>query len=334
MTFVIVGRRPDRRGTGRTDPRARLPQPDQGLPQHRSRHRPGDPGRRRQGTAGHLRRRALGARPAINWRRWASSCAWGCASSASTRSGSTPRAQAGDKGRFDCGTVIWAAGVQASPLAGLLAEATGCRDRPRRADRRPPRPQPARAPRGLRHRRHGDPRQPSRCLRGGDAGRPPRRQHHQTAPEGRRERAVQVPRPRERRRHRPLQGHRQREGTAPQRLPRIRRLDVRAPGLPQRFRLPLHRTVALGPRHGRARPARTRVQRRAHRRRPEPARRREGEGDAKALPRPRRPDGLGRSHGPHRNGGARKRRDGRAAADPPRPERPPRPEARPTTFAG
>jgi NADH dehydrogenase len=33
---------------------------------------------------------------------------------------------AGDeKGRIDCGTVIWAAGVQASPLAGLLAEATG-----------------------------------------------------------------------------------------------------------------------------------------------------------------------------------------------------------------
>ena len=31
----------------------------------------------------------------------------------------------GDKGRFECGTVIWAAGVQASPLAGLLAEATG-----------------------------------------------------------------------------------------------------------------------------------------------------------------------------------------------------------------
>jgi NADH dehydrogenase len=31
----------------------------------------------------------------------------------------------GEKGRFDCGTVIWAAGVQASPLAGMLAEATG-----------------------------------------------------------------------------------------------------------------------------------------------------------------------------------------------------------------
>ena len=31
----------------------------------------------------------------------------------------------GEKGRFECGTTIWAAGVQASPLAGLLAEATG-----------------------------------------------------------------------------------------------------------------------------------------------------------------------------------------------------------------
>jgi NADH:ubiquinone reductase (H+-translocating) len=31
----------------------------------------------------------------------------------------------GEKGRVECGTVIWAAGVQASPLAGMLAEATG-----------------------------------------------------------------------------------------------------------------------------------------------------------------------------------------------------------------
>ena len=30
-----------------------------------------------------------------------------------------------EKGRFECGTTIWAAGVQASPLAGMLAEATG-----------------------------------------------------------------------------------------------------------------------------------------------------------------------------------------------------------------
>jgi NADH dehydrogenase len=31
----------------------------------------------------------------------------------------------GAKGRFECGTTIWAAGVQASPLAAMLAEATG-----------------------------------------------------------------------------------------------------------------------------------------------------------------------------------------------------------------
>jgi NADH:ubiquinone reductase (H+-translocating) len=31
----------------------------------------------------------------------------------------------GGKGRFECGTTIWAAGVQASPLAALLAQATG-----------------------------------------------------------------------------------------------------------------------------------------------------------------------------------------------------------------
>ncbi len=31
----------------------------------------------------------------------------------------------GMKGRFECGTAIWAAGVQASPLAGMLADSTG-----------------------------------------------------------------------------------------------------------------------------------------------------------------------------------------------------------------
>jgi NADH:ubiquinone reductase (H+-translocating) len=33
----------------------------------------------------------------------------------------------GEKGRVECGTAIWAAGVQASPLAGLLADATGAK---------------------------------------------------------------------------------------------------------------------------------------------------------------------------------------------------------------
>ena len=35
------------------------------------------------------------------------------------------QAAGGEKGRYECGTTIWAAGVQASPLAALLAEATG-----------------------------------------------------------------------------------------------------------------------------------------------------------------------------------------------------------------
>ncbi len=33
----------------------------------------------------------------------------------------------GVKGRFECGTTIWAAGVQGSPLAGMLADATGAK---------------------------------------------------------------------------------------------------------------------------------------------------------------------------------------------------------------
>ncbi len=91
-----------------------------------------------------------------------------------------------DKGkrRFECGTTIWAAGVQASPLAGMLAEATGAHDRPGRADRGAPRPQPARSPRGLRRRRHGDPQRPARRLRGGHAGRPARGEHDQATVEG------------------------------------------------------------------------------------------------------------------------------------------------------
>ena len=46
-------------------------------------------------------------------------------SSASIAFGVDAESADGEKERLDCGTVIWAAGVQASPLAGLLAEATG-----------------------------------------------------------------------------------------------------------------------------------------------------------------------------------------------------------------
>ena len=54
--------------------------------------------------------------------------------------------------RIEARTVIWAAGVQASPLARLLAEASGRRLRSRRPDRDPARLHPAEAPGGLRHR--------------------------------------------------------------------------------------------------------------------------------------------------------------------------------------
>ena len=50
--------------------------------------------------------------------------------------------------------------------------------------------------------------------------------------------AVQVPRPRQRRRHRPLPGHLQRPRHPPQRLPGLGRVDVRPPRLPQRLREP------------------------------------------------------------------------------------------------
>ena len=128
----------------------------------------------------------------------------------------------GDKGRFECGTVIWAAGVQASPLAGLLAEATGAEtDRAGRIAVLPDLSLP------------GHPEVfaigdmatinnlPGVCevaMQGGlHAANTIKRRL-----KGKRERAVQVPRPRQRRRHRPLQGDRQRAGRAPQRLPRVR----------------------------------------------------------------------------------------------------------------
>ena len=48
--------------------------------------------------------------------------------------------------RIEARTVIWAAGVQASPLAKLLADASGASIDGRRSDRGAPRPQPPRPP--------------------------------------------------------------------------------------------------------------------------------------------------------------------------------------------
>ena len=62
-------------------------------------------------------------------------------------------------------TRIWAAGVQASPLAKMLAEKAGVRDRPGRPDPGEPRLHPARAPGGVRDRRHGVAEQAARAWR-------------------------------------------------------------------------------------------------------------------------------------------------------------------------
>ena len=185
-------------------------------------------------------------------------------------------------------------GVTARPHAGRRHRG---RDRPRRTHRRAPRPDPARPSRGVRRRRHGEHRQPARRLRGGHAGRPARGQHDQAAAEGPRRRPLQVPRPRQCRRHRPVQGHRERPRTAPQRLPRMGGVALRPRRLPQRLRPPADGTVAVEHLDGGERPARTRLQRRAHRRRPQPARRRQGRGPAQALP---DPGGGPRGARPHR----------------------------------
>ncbi len=160
----------------------------------------------------------------------------------------------GEKGRFECGTTIWAAGVQASPLAGMLAEATGAEtDRAGRIAVLPDLTLP------------GHPEVfavgdmatvnnlPGVCevaMQGGlHAANTIKRRL-----KGREQRALQVPRPRQRGRHRPVQGHRQRAGTAPQRLPGLGGVALRPPRLPQRLRPPARGIVALEPLHGRAAP--------------------------------------------------------------------------------
>ena len=104
----------------------------------------------------------------------------------------------------------------------------------------------------------------------------------------RRGRAVPLPRPRERRDHRPLPRDLQLLADPAQRLPAWFVWVVRAPRVPQRVRQPLHDDVALGPVDGRPQPGRTRVQRRAHRRRPERARGGAGTDHADAVPPGRR----------------------------------------------
>ena len=107
----------------------------------------------------------------------------------------------GSATRIDAYTTIWAAGVQASPLAAALADRERRRGRPGRAHRGPPRPHAARPSRGLRRsatwRRV---ERPPRRRRGRHAGRAARGQHD-LAPRGGQGRGrLHVPRPRQRRR--------------------------------------------------------------------------------------------------------------------------------------
>ena len=87
----------------------------------------------------------------------------------------------GPEGRGDhpARTRIWAAGVQASPLARMLARRTGAGDRPRRPDPGGAGLQPARAPGDLRHRRHGLAEQAARRRAARHAGGQVRRQADQ-----------------------------------------------------------------------------------------------------------------------------------------------------------
>ena len=214
----------------------------------------------------------------------------------------------GEKGRFECGTVIWAAGVQASPLAGLLAEATGAEtDRAGRIAVLPDLSLPGHpevfaigdmatinnlpgvcevamqgglhAANTIKRRLKGDESVPFKYRDLGSA-----------AAIGRFKAIVSV---------------------GPVRLSGF-------PGFIVWMFVHLaflngfgHRLTALW-RWGRAmigpRPARTRVQRRAHRRRPQPARRGQGQGHAEALPGPRGPDGLGRPRRADRDAERRRHR--------------------------
>ena len=187
--------------------------------------------------------------------------------------------------RIDARTTIWAAGVQASPLAGLLAEASRRRrwTGPAGSPCSPTSPCPAiprSSPSGdmasldklpgvaevamqgglhaantILRRLKGEPTKPFRYRDLGQRGH-----------------------------HRPLPGHREREGDPPERVPGLGGVDVRPPGLPHRVRQSAHHHAEVAPLDDRTRPGRAGVQHRPHRWRPEPSRFGPETGRAHALP--------------------------------------------------
>ena len=117
-------RRADRCRAGRADPRARLPQPHEGLPHI-------DPAAVRvilvDGGKEPLANFGgqLSGRARAELEKMGVELRMGLRVVGVDPFGVDTEGADGDKGRVECGTVIWAAGVQASPLAGMLAEATG-----------------------------------------------------------------------------------------------------------------------------------------------------------------------------------------------------------------
>ena len=203
LTFVIVGGGRHRRGAGRGLPGAVQPRAGTGLSGAGLSPGAGDPGGGDGPAAAGAGRRSWARRPRERWRRWA----WRCGSNSSIASADDRGVIFKDGSRLDCGTLVWAAGVRASPLARHAGP--GCL--PRRPGLRGAVAAGAGSPRGLRHRRHGLPggaRRPG--LPHGRAGGHPagrgRGAQHRAAGGRAGAAAVPVPGPRDHGHHRPAVG--------------------------------------------------------------------------------------------------------------------------------
>ena len=124
LTFVVIGAGPDRRRAGRPARRTRPPGAAAGVPDRGHHRGPDHPARGRAGGAAPVQGRSSSATPRSTWRRW------GSRSDVNTLATDMDHESITVKGPNGVETIrartrIWAAGVQASPLAKMLAEKTG-----------------------------------------------------------------------------------------------------------------------------------------------------------------------------------------------------------------
>jgi NADH dehydrogenase FAD-containing subunit len=139
--------------------------------------------------------------------------------------------------RYDAGTVLWTAGVEAPAFAKALAEATGAEHD--RAGRIVVQPDHPRSSRDLRHRRSDEPQQAARRRGSRHAGRPVRRAPHPAQCRGTGiGQAVPLPRPRLGRLHLPRQCRHVGRADADQWLCRLGRLAVHPHRVPNRIPQP------------------------------------------------------------------------------------------------